>query len=205
MRARSNSVGEHPVAHPADRPAGIPDVGPVTAEPVVVYIIGEDLDRSMALLQELDGRGVRTVVWDTSGGVLVPTSRPPGNAVFYCRQSPSAGTRGHPHSMQYTKDVLRWLEFHGARVVNGSRALDAEASKALQAMYLHAAGLNTPFCLTAQGRRAVAVESTRFQGAVIMKPSEGGSGGGVSAFGSAKALRAHLKHATVHDLSLIHI
>ena len=164
-----------------------------------MYILGEDLERVRPLLEELDSRGVPTVVWDTSSGALIPTKGPPRDAVFYCRQSPSAGSRFHPHSMEYAKTLLRWLEFHGAKVINGSRALDAEASKALQAMYLHAAGLNTPFCVMTQGRGVAAAESTRFSGPLIAKPNEGGSGGGVSAYESSKQMRAQFKHARLPD------
>jgi hypothetical protein len=159
-----------------------------------IYIIGEDTDRMRPLLEVLSSRGVSTVVWDTAGGCLVPTLAPPSlAAVYFCRQSPSAGGRGHPHAMGYAKELLRWLEFHGATVVNGSRALDVECSKGLQMMYLHAAGLNVPLTMVQQGLRQTVVQAMAVpeyrEGAFIMKPNQGGSGANVDSYANGRELR----------------
>ena len=46
---------------------------------------------------------------------------PPG--VFYNRMSASSFTRGHDRVPELTSITLAWLERHGRRVINGSRAL----------------------------------------------------------------------------------
>jgi hypothetical protein len=165
-----------------------------------VYIIGEDLDRSRPLLEALSSRGVRTIVWNTAGGALNPCVPPPTgddteSAVFYCRQSPSADTRGHHHAVAYTKEVVRWLEFYGADVVNGSRVLDVECSKALQMMYCSAAGLNTPGTMMQQGLRQTMVQAAvGYRGkSLILKPNQGGSGTNVDAFTDARELQGALR------------
>lgn len=100
------------------------------------------------------------------------------------------GTRAAPTAMAYAKEVVRWLEFHGAKVVNGVKALDAEASKSLQMMYLNAAGCNTPFTVLAQGRAQAATEAFRFVDAgVMVKPNTGGSGAGIDAFETGRRYR----------------
>jgi hypothetical protein len=157
-----------------------------------VYIIGEDHDRMQCFLKELDDRGVPTEVWNTTAGALVPLTPPPPG-VFYCRQSPSSGSRGHTTSTAYTKEILRWLEFHRAVVINGSRALDLETSKAGQMMYLAAAGLNTPFTILTSSLAQTSVEASRFPGPVIMKPNLGGSGNGVAAYDSGREVSAVLR------------
>ena len=140
-----------------------------------VYIIGEDHERMQSLLQRLDARGVPTEVWNTAHGALVPTCAPPPG-ILLCRQSPSAWSRGHGSGTAYAKELLRWLEHHGATVINGSQALDVETSKALQMMHLHSAGLNTPLTVLQQGVAQVALETPAFHTPVIVKPNHGGSG-----------------------------
>lgn len=164
--------------------------------PKVVFI-GEDHERMQVFLKALDARGVDTEVWNTgTSGALVSTLAPDLDCVYYCRQSPSAGTRAAPTAMAYAKEVVRWLEFHGAKVVNGVKALDAEASKSLQMMYLNAAGCNTPFTVLAQGRAQAATEAFRFVDAgVMVKPNTGGSGAGIDAFETGEEVPAALARA----------
>src|SRR6516164_4001372 len=81
--------------------------------------------------------------WFLAEGVLDLTEVPPAG-VFYNRMSASSHTRGHRYGAELTAGVLAWLEGHGRRVVNGSRALDLEISKARQYAALETAGIRTP-------------------------------------------------------------
>jgi hypothetical protein len=168
-------------------------VAKMTTQPPVVYILGEDHERMQPFLKELDSRGLATEVWNTGNGALMPLWRPPPG-VFYCRQSPSAWSRGNTASAAYAKQVLQWLHAHGADVVNGLRALEVETSKSMQMMCLDAAGLNTPTTLLVQGFMQAAKEAADFNGGVILKPNHGGSGKSVEAFAdgatAARALRS---------------
>ena len=47
----------------------------------------------------------------------------PPEGVFYNRMSASSFTRGHDRVPELTSITLAWLERHGRRVINGSRAL----------------------------------------------------------------------------------
>lgn len=167
-------------------------------ETVKVYIIGEDHERMQVFVKELDARGIPTEIWNTSNGAIVST-RPPPPGVFYCRQSPSAPGRDHPTASAYARELLRWLEFHDACVVNGSTALDTETSKNLQIMTLHAAGLNTPFTIVQHGVFQTALEASRFTCPVILKPNHGGSGRGVQSFEHGKAAAQGIKTLSAAD------
>lgn len=165
-----------------------------TIPPGKVYLIGEDHERMQPILKELDARGIPTEVWNTMGGTLVSTREPP-RGVFFCRQSPSAWARGNTSSATYARELLRWLEFHGRRVINGSTALDIETSKSMQMMYLTAAGLNTPFTALHQGLAQTSKEAaTTFRHEpVILKPNHGGSGKGIQSFESGGMLAESIR------------
>jgi hypothetical protein len=62
----------------------------------------------------------------------ISLDRPPPNGVFYNRMIASSHTRGHRFAPEATAVLLAHLERHGRRVVNGSRALQLEVSKAAQ-------------------------------------------------------------------------
>jgi len=72
--------------------------------------------------------------------------------------------------------VLAWLERHGRRVINGSRALDLEISKARQYAALEAIGIRTPDTVLVAGKELlVEAARERFAGApFILKPNRGG-------------------------------
>ena len=60
--------------------------------------------------------------WFLGAGRL-DLAEPPPEGVFYNRMSASSHTRGHRYAPEHTAAVLAWLERHGRRVANGSRAL----------------------------------------------------------------------------------
>jgi hypothetical protein len=134
--------------------------------------------------------------WFLDRGVF-DLSRPPPAGVFYNRMSASSHTRGHRHAAELTAAVLAWLERHGRRVVNGSRALDLEISKARQYAALEAAGIRTPETVLVAGKELL-VEAARGHFAdrpFILKPNRGGKGLGVRLFHSSDALAGHLDSA----------
>jgi glutathione synthase/RimK-type ligase-like ATP-grasp enzyme len=53
-------------------------------------------------------------------------------------------SRGHRYAAEHTHTVLEWLELHGRRVINGSRALSLEISKIRQYRALEQVGIKTP-------------------------------------------------------------
>src|SRR5205807_1541922 len=77
--------------------------------------------------------------WFLSEGRLDLSDTPP-QGVFYNRMSASSHTRDHRYAPELTGCVLSWLELHGRRVINDSRALRLEISKVAQYAALSANG-----------------------------------------------------------------
>jgi len=131
--------------------------------------------------------------WFLDHGVF-DLSRPPPEGVFYNRMSASSHTRDHRYAAELTASVLAWLERHGRRVINGSRALDLEISKARQYAALEAACLRTPDTVLVAGKDLlVAAAQQHFAaGAFILKPNRGGKGLGVRLFYTLDALSTYI-------------
>jgi hypothetical protein len=146
--------------------------------------------------------------WFLDGGVF-DLSRPPPEGAFYNRMSASSHTRDHRYAAELTTAVLAWLERHRRRVVNGSRALDLEISKARQYAALETAGIRTPDTVVVAGRELL-VEAARRHfggGPFILKPNRGGKGLGVRLFHSLRAFADYLDspdyEAPVDGLNLL--
>jgi hypothetical protein len=158
-----------------------------------IHVIHENAAWLEPLTAALDRQGLPWRDWFLDRGAF-DLSRPPPAGVFYNRMSASSHTRGHRYAAELTAAVLAWLERYGRRVVNGSRALDLEISKARQYAALEAAGIRTPETVLVAGTELlVAAARQRFAGRpFIVKPNRGGKGIGLRLFRSAEALAEHL-------------
>lgn len=153
-----------------------------------IYVIHENDAWIEPLREAFDTQGLPFETWFMDGGTLDLTATPP-DGVFYNRMSASSYTRGHRYAPEQTSVLLAWLENHGARVVNGSRALQLEINKGAQYSALHAHGIRTPRTVVAAGREAVRVAAQSFGSRpVILKPNRGGTGHGVRLFENAGTL-----------------
>ena len=150
-----------------------------------IHVIHENAAWLEPLAAALDRQGLPWRDWFLDRGVF-DLSRPPPEGVFYNRMSASSHTRDHRYAAELTAAVLAWLERHGRRVVNGSRALDLEISKARQYAALEAAGIRTPDTVVVAGKELLAEAARqRFGGGpFIVKPNRGGKGLGVRLFHS---------------------
>jgi hypothetical protein len=159
-----------------------------------IHVIHENAAWLEPLAAALDRQALPWRDWFLDRGVF-DLSRPPPAGVFYNRMSASSHTRNHRYAAELTAAVLAWLEQHGRRVVNGSRALDLEISKARQYAALEAAGIHTPDTVLVAGKELL-VEAARQGfggGPSILKPNRGGKGLGVRLFHSADALGDYLQ------------
>ena len=136
--------------------------------------------------------------WFLDKGVL-DFSRPPPEGVFYNRMSASSHTRGHRYAAEYTSCVLPWLELHGRRVVNGSRALRLEVNKIAQYAELAKVGVKTPRTLAAVGREQVVEAARRMKGSFITKHNRAGKGLGVRLFHEVATLESYVKSPVFED------
>jgi hypothetical protein len=160
-----------------------------------VYVLHENDAWVEPLRAAFEAQGTPFTEWFLDEGTVDLSSAPP-EGVFYNRMSASSYTRDHRYGPEYTAIVLAWLERHGRRVVNDTRALRLEISKAAQYPALEAHGIRTPRTIAAVGRKAIADAANRFEGPVILKPNRGGKGYGVQLFASADALKAHVASET---------
>ena len=158
-----------------------------------IHVIHENAAWLEPLADALDRQGLPWRDWFLDRGVF-DLSRPPPEGVFYNRMSASSHTRNHRYAAELTAAVLAWLERHGRRIVNGSRALDLEISKARQYAALEAAGIRTPDTVLVAGKELlVAAARTHFAaGTFILKPNRGGKGLGVRLFYTVDALGSYV-------------
>jgi hypothetical protein len=129
--------------------------------------------------------------WFLDAGTVDLSATPP-EGVFYNRMSASSHTRGHTYAPELTAATLRWLESHGRRVVNDSRALRLEISKVEQYALLEKHGIRTPRTVAAVGKRALVEAARKMTGAFITKHNRAGKGLGVKLFQTVAALEEHV-------------
>ena len=159
-----------------------------------IHVIHEN-DAWMAPLRAaFDERGLPFEEWFLGDGRLDLTRAPP-QGVFYNRMSASSHTRGHRYAPEHAAAVLAWLERHGRRVANSSRALQLEVSKVAQYAALEAHGIRTPRTVAALGRDAIVEAGRAFAPPFITKHNRAGKGLGVRLFHDAAALERYVDGA----------
>jgi hypothetical protein len=153
-----------------------------------IYLLHENEAWVAPLHAALDGLGVPHEDWFLDAGT-VPLDRTPPPGVFYSRMSASCHSRDHHDAPDFARAALTWLEAHGRRVVNGTRALALELSKAAQYAAFIQAGIRVPRSLAAVGRaETLAAARSLGPGPYILKPNRGGKGLGVRLFQSAEEM-----------------
>lgn len=158
-----------------------------------VYIIHENTEWTMHLTKRLDELQVPYEEWHLDQGSLDLTKEPP-EGIFYNRMSASSHTRGHRFAPEFAGQVLAWLEAHGRKVFNGTRALSLEISKVLQYLELNKHGVKTPKTVAAVGKSQILEAASEFKGqAFITKHNRAGKGLGVQLFQSIDALRKYVE------------
>src|SRR5689334_13256933 len=131
-----------------------------------IYVIHENdawVEPLRAAFAELD---LPFEEWFLSEGLLDLAEAPP-EGVFYNRMSASSHTRDHRYAAELTGGVLAWLESHGRRVVNDSRALALEISKMAQYGALRREGIRVPHTVEAVGRDGIVEAAKSMRGRFI--------------------------------------
>lgn len=172
----------------------------------MIYVLHENDAWLGPLRAALDRLALAYDEWYLDRG-LVPLDEPPPGGVFYNRMSASSHTRDHRFAPELTHLVLNWLELHGRRVINGSRALYLEISKLAQYAALERAGIPTPRTVATVGRDEALHAARRLgAGPYILKPNRGGKGLGVVLVDSVDDLAARLDDpATPEPVDGIHL
>jgi glutathione synthase/RimK-type ligase-like ATP-grasp enzyme len=115
-----------------------------------IYVLYENEEWMPPLRRALERAGLPYEEWFVHQGSVDLEEEPPVG-VFFNRMSPSAHTRGHRQGLELTHAILAWLEGHGRRVINGSRAWALEVSKVRQYQALRRFGLQTPHTIAVVG------------------------------------------------------
>lgn len=151
------------------------------------YVIYENEDWMPPLRAALEEAGVPFEEWLVDEGHFDVTSEPP-EGVFLNRMSASSHTRGHTAAVEHTRQLLAWLERHGRRVVNGTRAFELEISKVQQHVALEQAGLRTPATRAVVGGTEALLEAAAdVPTPFVTKHNRGGKGLGVQLFRTHEA------------------
>ncbi len=158
-----------------------------------IYIIHENSEWTQHLTKRLDELNLPYEEWHLDQGMVKLDEEPP-EGVFYNRMSASSHTRGHRYAPELTASVLAWLERHGRKVFNGTKAISLEVSKVAQYMALQAQGIKTPKTVAAVGKDSILKAAEAFDGQpFITKHNRAGKGLGVQLFYSIKALKEFLE------------
>ncbi len=153
-----------------------------------IYVLYENEEWLVPLAQAFEARGLPYEGMEViEGGVALDKVPPEG--VFFNRLSASSHTRGHTGSISLGGAILRWLEFHGRRVVNGRNVLDLEVRKFDQYALLEAQGIKVPRTIATTGKTALIEAAESSDGRFIVKPNRGGKGLGVRLFENVDELR----------------
>ncbi|KXG77996.1 ATP-grasp domain-containing protein [Thermotalea metallivorans] len=157
-----------------------------------IYIIHENNEWTAPLLKWLEELNLPYEDWFLDKGILDLSAEPP-QGVFYNRMSASSHTRNHRYAPEYTGAVLAWLEGHGRKVINSSRALQLEISKVAQYAALNAHGIRTPKTVAVVGKEQIIEAAKKFNGPFITKHNRAGKGLGVQLFQNIDVLRNYVE------------
>jgi hypothetical protein len=161
-----------------------------------IYVIHENDEWTQHLVKRLEELKLPYEVWHLDQGIADLSTKPP-EGIFYSRMSASSHTRGHRYAPELTSAVLAWLEAHGRKVFNGSRALQLEVSKVQQYLELNRFGVKTPKTVAAVGKDQIRQAAAKFAGTpFITKHNRAGKGLGVQLFYSMEALNEYLDGPT---------
>src|SRR5262249_131111 len=135
-----------------------------------IHVIHENAAWLAPLATALDRQRLPWRDWFLDRGVFDLSQAPPEGIFYNCMRA-SSHPRDHRYAAELTAAVLAWLERHERRVVNGSRALDLEISKARQYAALETAGIRTPDTVLVAGKELLVAAAKQHYaaGSLILK------------------------------------
>ena len=178
--------------------AAQPVFGQATDSPRI-YVIHENDEWVEPLFNQFDQLEIPYTDCFLKNAPLDLTGIPPAG-VFYSRMSASSHTRGHSYAIDLSRNLLKWLESNGRKVVNGSGCLELELSKVYQYAALNAHGIQTPQTVVVKGLSGLESAVDKFDKPLILKPNRGGKGLGVQLFQSKEELGAALGAGTLESV-----
>lgn len=165
-----------------------------------VYVLHDNPEWIPPLREAFDELGVPLVEWVLESGSVDLSSVPP-EGVFWSRLSASSHTRERAHAKEYARAVLRWLESHGRRTVNGGSVVELEVSKVVQYSKLRAAGFEVPHTIAVFGRGDLKARARELPLPFITKHNQGGKGLGVRKFATYDEFDLYVDSAEFEEAS----
>jgi D-alanine-D-alanine ligase-like ATP-grasp enzyme len=144
------------------------------------------------LFKVLDQRGLSWSRVKIQDHILDPAALIAPAPVVFNRLAMSSFLRQSEHAIYHSLAAIAHWELAGARVLNGSAALNFDISKARQLSLLRSLGLAVPKTRVVHRRADVDLAAEQIGFPLILKPNVGGSGSGVTRYETAAELRAHL-------------
>ena len=175
-------------------------IRPDAAAAPAVYVLHDNPEWIPPLREAFDELGVPLVEWVLEDGSIDLTSVPP-QGVFWSRLSASSHTRERAHAKEYSRAVLRWLESHGRRTVNGSSVVEIEVSKVVQYALLRAAGFTVPHTIAVFGTADLKTRARELALPFIIKHNRGGKGLGVRKFSTYDEFDLYVDSAEFEEAS----
>ncbi|MBH67269.1 MAG: alpha-L-glutamate ligase [Rhodospirillaceae bacterium] len=147
-----------------------------------IFVIHENPNWLTPFSKAFHFRNEKFADWNLISRSIDLSSNPP-EGIFYNRMSASAHSRGHRYSPELAGILIGWLEDNNRRVINSTRALQLEISKAAQLTALASYDIPVPRTITANTNDEVLNAVRKFSPRpVILKPNRGGKGLGVRLF-----------------------
>jgi glutathione synthase/RimK-type ligase-like ATP-grasp enzyme len=143
------------------------------SDQVDLLVLYEHPEWQKPLFAALDAVGLNYLPFDLKEGSYDPAELPSAKLVFN-QASPSGYVRGNDRSVPLALSIIQSYEHAGVPVVNGSRALHLELSKAAQVSLLKGLGLDYPHSLAFNDAHAVDGHWNHWP--ALLKPEQGGSG-----------------------------
>jgi carbamoylphosphate synthase large subunit len=148
------------------------------------------------LFAVLDRRGIAYNAISFENHLFDLAEKTPPAPVVFSRLAMSSFLRQDEHPIFYAQALYAHWELNGARVINGSRALAVDASKARQMSVIQSLGLDIPATRVIHRQADVVAATTGLRFPVIVKVNIGGSGAGVVRYDSVDELKQAVADGT---------
>lgn len=155
------------------------------------------------LFAELERRNVAYVPLYAGELLYDPAERSFPYPLVLNRMSPSSYLRGHTQGIYFCRELLRYFQAVGVRVINGYESYLVETSKCAQLEIFERLGVPYPRARVVNHPSQVLAAARHLAFPVILKPNIGGSGAKIQYFATQSDLAAAVQAGTL-DLGIDH-
>jgi glutathione synthase/RimK-type ligase-like ATP-grasp enzyme len=149
------------------------------------------------LFAALERRGVRYQAIQLGGHRFDPADPRPPAPLILSRVAQSSFLREPEHPLFYAAALLDHWERGGARVLNGPATLAIDSSKARQLSLIRSLGYAIPETRVVHRRKDLSEAAEGMSYPLIVKANIGGSGAGITRYGSRDELLGSIADGTV--------